>query len=193
MNTPVMEKFVNSLTEVRLRRGEILTLSGQLDTNVYIVKSGIIRLSYFDGMKEKTFAFGTPGTLSTQMHCYYMRLPSFFQTDACTDVVMMKISKQEFDALIAESAEFTRWVLDRALDQLCGLEMKLDRVNGMASERYMAMAKVMPEVVGSVSAKLIASYLGVTPAYLSQLKKRCLIKVEKTKGEINPFASHSVK
>lgn len=108
MDTPIMEKFLNSLTEIRLRRGEVLTGYGQLDTNVYVVKSGIIRLTYFDGLKEKTFAFGTPGTLSTQMHCYYMHVPSFFQSDACTETVVMKTSKQKFDALVAESDEFAR-------------------------------------------------------------------------------------
>lgn len=193
MDTPIMEKFIGSLTEVRLRRGEVLTHYGQLDSNVYIIKSGIIKLTYFDGLKERIFAFGTPGTLSTQMHCYYMHLPSFFQSDACTDVVVMKISKQKFDALIAESEEFARWVLDRALDQLCGLEMRLDRVNGRAYERYVALMRIVPEVVGSVSAKSIASYLGITPAYLSQLKKKYAIRIQKNEGKINPVTSHSVK
>lgn len=193
MDTPAMEKVLDSMTEVCLRRGEALTLSGQMDTNMYIIRKGIIRLSYFDGMKEKTFAFGTPGSLFTQLHCYYMRLPAFFQGDASTDAVVMKISKEKFDGLLAESEELTRWFLDRTLDQLCGLEMRLHRLSGLAGERYTAMVRGMPEVTGSVSSKLIASYLGITPAYLSQLKKKHSIKVEKNVGEINPFASHNLK
>lgn len=193
MDTPVMEKFIASMTEIRLRSGELLTLCGQMDTNIYVVRSGIMRLTYFDDLKEKTFAFGTPGTLLAQLPCYYMHRPSFFQSEACTNAVVMKVSKDRFDSLLAESAELTQWFLDRALDQLCGLEMRLDRFNGMAGERYAAMVKVMPEVVGSVSSKIIASYLGITPAYLSQIKKKYAIRVEKNEGEVGPFASHSVK
>lgn len=193
MDTPVMEKFIASMTEIRLRSGELLTLCGQMDANIYVVRSGIMRLTYFDDLKEKTFAFGTPGTLLAQLPCYYMHRPSFFQSEACTNAVVMKVSKDRFDSLLAESAELTQWFLDRALDQLCGLEMRLDRFNGMAGERYAAMVKVMPEVVGSVSSKIIASYLGITPAYLSQIKKKYAIRVEKNEGEVGPFASHSVK
>lgn len=193
MDTPIMEKFINSLTEVPLRRGEVLTNYGQLDTNVYVIKSGIIKLSYFDGLNERTFAFGTPGALLAQMHCYYMHLSSFFQSDACTEAVVMKISKQKFDALIAESNEFSRWVLDRALDQLCGLEIRLKQNNGLAHERYAALVKVIPEVIGSVSAKVLASYLGITPAYLSQLKKKYAIQVEKNSGKVSSITSRSLE
>ena len=105
----------------------------------------------------------------------------------------MKIPKQKFDALISESEEFARWVPDRALDQLCGLEMRLDRVDGRAYERYVSLVNIVPEVVGSVSSKSIASYLGITPAYLSQLKKRYAIRVAKNEGKISPVTSHTVK
>ena len=192
MDTPAMEKFMASLEEVHLKRGEVLTRYGQLDANVYVIKNGIIKLSYFEGETERVFAFGMPGSLSTQMHCYYRRLPSFFQSEACTDAVVMKISKQKFDALISESDEFARWVLDRALDQLCGLEMRLERVNGQAYERYVSIVQLMPQVAGSVPAKVMASYLGVTPAYLSQLKKKYAIEVKKNKRDIDPFTSLSL-
>lgn len=196
METPVMEKFLSSLTEVHLKRGGILTRYGQLDTNVYIVKSGIIKLSYFEEGVERVFAFGFPGTLAIQMHCYYGRRPSFFQTDACSKAVVMKISKQKFDEFIEESAEFARWVLDRALAQLYGLETRLGKVSGLAYERYIAVMQIMPEVVANVPAKFIASYLGVTPSYLSQLKKQYSLEMEKGRGQgqkFNPFTTNSIK
>ena len=123
MDEPVMEKFIGLLTEVELPRGGVLTRYGQYDSNIYIIRDGILKLSYLEGDKESILAFGMNGSLLAQMHCYYMRRPSFFQCEACTDAVVMKIGKQEFDALVAESPYFARWVLDRTLDQLCGLEM----------------------------------------------------------------------
>lgn len=194
MNTPVMEKFLGLLTEIRLQKGEILTRCGQLDTNIYIIASGIIRLTYFDGLNERTFAFGRPGSLLMQMHCYYMRLPSFFQCNACTPCTMLKISKQEFDTLVDESAEFAKFVLDRALDQLCGLEMRLDWINGQSSDRFAAMMKIMPEVIECVSSRIIASYLGITPAYLSQLKKKIPYQNREEQNDVKScFTSHSLK
>ena len=37
---------------VALKPGEVLIGYGQFDTNVYIVKEGILQLLYFDGEKE---------------------------------------------------------------------------------------------------------------------------------------------
>lgn len=134
-----------------------------------------MKLSYLKGDKEVILAFGMNGSLLTQMHCYYLRKPSFFQCEACTDAVVMKISKSQFDAFAEESPYFARWVLDRALDQLCGLEMRLERINGSASERYLSLLRIMPEVVANVRSKDIASYLGITSIYFSRLKKELSI------------------
>ena len=192
MDSPVMEHFISLLTEGHLKHGEVLTRYGQLDTNIYIIRRGILKLCYFDGDSERIFAFGVPGTLSTQMHCYYTRTPSIFQYEACTDAVMMKISKQEFDALIRESADFSRWVLDRALDQLCSLEIRLDRINGQAENRYLNLLQIAPEVVSRVRAKDIASYLGITPDYFSKLKKRLAIRKASEKVE-EPSTRNAVR
>ena len=193
MDTEIMNRFLNALTEVNLRRGEVLTGYGKLDSNLYIVRAGIVRLIYFDGLTEKTFAFGTPGTLYTQMHSYSMHLPSVFQVEACINSVVMKISKQKFDAFLAESDEFARWMLDKALDQLCALEMRMNRINGSARERYESLVKTIPEVAGNVSSRIIASYLGITPVYLSRLKKMYSVKHEKAEGQINPITLNSIK
>lgn len=180
MDEPVMEKFIGLLTEIKLPRGGILTHYGQYDSNVYVIREGILKLSYLEGDKEKILAFGMNGSIFSQMHCYYMKRPSFFQCEACTDTQVMKIGKSEFDALIDESPYFARWVLDRSLDQLCGLEMRLERLNGSASERYMSLMRIMPEVAVRVKEKDIASYLGITPIYFSKLKKELNI----SKGSI---------
>ena len=190
MDEPVMEKFIGLLTEVELPRGGVLTRYGQYDRNIYIIRDGILKLSYLEGDKESILAFGMNGSLLAQMHCYYMRRPSFFQCEACTDAVVMKIGKQEFDALVAESPYFARWVLDRTLDQLCGLEMRLERLNGSAKERYQSLLNIMPEVAARVKDKDIASYLGITPIYFSKLKKELNISKSSVK-EKKPLAARS--
>lgn len=171
----------------------MLTRYGQYDSNVYIIRSGILKLSYLEGDKESILAFGLNGSVLTQMHCYYMKRPSFFQCEACTDTVVMKIGKQEFDALIEESPYFARWVLDRTLDQLCGLEMRLERLNGSASERLKSLIRIMPEVVARVKDKDIASYLGITPIYFSKLKKELNISKADVKKDKPLTARNSTR
>ena len=193
MDIPVMTAFLESLEEKSLRKEEVLTDYGQMDSRIYIIKSGIVRLVYFEGLNEKTLAFGTPGSLFTSMHCYYLRQPSFFQCVACTDAVVMYTSKEKFDTLVKQSLEFSNWVLDRAMDQLCGLEVRLERLNGQAYERYEAMVRNCPSVVNNVSDRLIASYLGITPAWLSVIKKKHALGIKKNgQKDIQPVSSKSI-
>ena len=193
MDTPAMAAFLESLEEKSLRKEEVLTDYGQMDTRIYIIRSGIVRLVYFDGLNEKTLAFGTPGSLFTQMHCYYLRKPSFFRAVACLDSVVMYTTKQKFDALVSASKDFSNWVLDRAFDQLCGLCVRLERLNGQAYERYEAMVRDCPQVVNNVSDRLIASYLGITPAWLSVIKKKHALNIKKnSQKDILPVTSKSI-
>jgi CRP-like cAMP-binding protein len=167
----LMWEFLNAMTEVRLKPKQVLISYGQFDDNIYVIKDGIIRYCYFDGDKEKTFGFGTPGSLSIQYHCYYMRQPSFFQLEACGESTVMKISKKEFDSLVARSLDFARWMLTMSSGQLYTNEVKLSLINGMAKERFLSLMQNRPEIIARVPLRIIASYLGVTPSSLSRLKR----------------------
>lgn len=167
----LMNEFLKSMTEIHLKSREILISYGQVDDNIYVIKDGIIRYCYFDGDKEKTFGFGTPGSVSIQYHCYYMRQPSFFQLEACGESTVMKISKKEFDSLVARSLDFARWMLTMSSGQLYTNEVKLSLINGMAKERFLSLMQNRPEIIARVPLRIIASYLGVTPSSLSRLKR----------------------
>jgi CRP-like cAMP-binding protein len=167
----LMDEFLNSLTEVKLKSGDMLVRYGQMDDNLYVMKSGIIRYCFFDGDMEKTFGFVVPGNVMIQYHCYYMRLPAFFQVETCVESVVMKISKKEIESFIARSHEFSTWMLTLSLEQLYTNEKKLSIINGLAENRFNALMHNRPEIMANVPLKIIASYLGITPQYLSQLRK----------------------
>lgn len=176
----IMDRFLDMMTEVRLKVNEPIISYGELNSDVYILKEGIIRLIYFDGINERTHAFALAGTMVMSHHSYFMRYPAFLQVEACIESTVMKISKRAFDDLMEESHEFSRWVADMALSQLYSYEMKLSVINGTtAKERFVSLAKSRPMIMEKVSLKIIASYLGITPQYLSMLKQQfSLLKEE---------------
>lgn len=170
LSDELMNRLMTDMTEVCLKEGEVLIPYGRTDSHIYVVKSGIVRYCYFDGDKEKTFGFATPGTMMLSYHSYVMNEPSFFQLEACNKAAVMKIPKPEFDRLLEQSNEFSRWMLSLSLGQLYYNEKKFFVVNGLAKERFRSLVRNRPEIIRGVSQKIIASYLGVTPNYLSKLK-----------------------
>jgi len=171
MKDETIDRFVGLMTEVKLKRNQILVPYNSVDDNIYIVKQGIIRTVYFDGFREVTFAFAPPGSLKISYYSFVKKLPSFNKYVACCDSVVAKISKARFTDLMKESHDFALWVSAVFMVQFFLYEMKREVMNGDAGERFEALVANRPEIMENVSDRIIASYIGVSPQYLCKLKK----------------------
>ena len=98
----IMDQFISSMEEITLHQGDILIADGSLDSNIYIVKEGIMAHTYLSGAKDCCWGFSLPGTMMYSLHPYYFNKPAFYQVIACCDSVVMKQSKERFDNLIAD-------------------------------------------------------------------------------------------
>ncbi len=92
MKGETMDLFVGLMSERKVKRNKTLIPYGAVDDNIYIVKTGLVRIAYFDGFKEVTFGFALPGTLLISYYSLLRVDPSFTQLSACCDSVVMKIS-----------------------------------------------------------------------------------------------------
>jgi CRP-like cAMP-binding protein len=171
MKDETMNEFLGLMVEMPLRRGQPLIDYNTLDDSIYVVKKGIIRTAYFDGFNEKTFAFALPGTVLISYYSLCQGIPSFSKLEACCDSVIMKVTKAKFTDLTNRSPDFARWMMYMSLTELMFHEKKREIVNGDARERFEALILNRPEIIKNVSSKIIASYIGITPIYLSKLKK----------------------
>ena len=171
MKDETMDMFIGSMSEIELKANEPLIDYGALDGNVYVLKSGIVRAAYFNGFKEMTFAFGTPGTMIVSYYAFYKGEPSFFKLEASCRSVVMKIPKAKFVELTQQSHDFAQWVMWMSIGQLWLYEKKLVVVNGDAKERFEALIRNRPEIMEKVPMKHIAAYIGVTPQYLCKMKR----------------------
>ncbi len=170
MSDELFERFIGATTEVDLKNREVLIPYGKLDTNLYVQKSGILRACWFDGENEKTDGFALPGSIVMSYHSHFMRLPAFFQVESCGESSVLKLSKQQLDSLVDSSNEFAKWFIAVQSAQLYLYEFKHSAITGNVKERYQALVKNRPEILNRVPVKIVASYLGITPNYLSHLK-----------------------
>lgn len=167
-----IEIFLSMAEEVRLNAGDVLIEAGKYNADVYIVKEGIIRYADMNGDKERTFAFGLAGTLFMSMHSFVMHEPSYYQIEACCETVVLRIPEKRYWEAVRGNIEIAIWMLHVSQGELCFLEHINSTVhNGDARERYIQLKKRRPEILSRVPQRIIASYLGVTPEYLSRLKR----------------------
>lgn len=148
---------------------------GKTCPDVFIVKDGIIRVWDFDGVKERTFGFGLPGTIFESKHSFVMHGPSYYQVETCCPSTILRIPEKEFWKTVAEDHSFAIFMLHNAYGELYSHEFKESTINnGSARERFEAMLKYRPIILEKVPQKIIASYLGITSEYFSVLKRRLL-------------------
>ena len=79
----LIDRLLENSDEISLKSGKVLIGYGQTDTNIYIVKDGIIQLLYFKGEKEVTFGFAFPGTFMCSPQSVYMNQPAVMQIESC--------------------------------------------------------------------------------------------------------------
>lgn len=167
---PCYDRLVEGSKLIQLRRREAMIDAGKFDPNIYIVKNGMVRLTYMDNNLERTRGFAMPGTLLISYHSYYGDAPSFYRFEAVVPSVVVKISKEKFDKLIKEDQEFAFWLLQGAQNHIYYEEIKNKNTSGEAKNKLIQLMQDWPEIFTKVPAKIIASYMGITEVHLSRIK-----------------------
>lgn len=172
----MMDEFINLGSVIEASSGEAICSAGQIDSNIYIVISGIICRWRWNNHKEVVDTFSMPGTMFMEYHSYYASKEAHAFFEACCPSRLLRISARDFDGLIERNHTFTRWVLSMAQCQLFTYEIRELTLNGSVYERYETLMRQRPEIIRKVPLKTVAAYLGVSPQYLSTLRKEWLLK-----------------
>ncbi len=159
---------------LKLKRREAIIKEGEVSDNMYIIVNGVMRIYYLDGNQEVTHAFGSNGTMVHPMHCYYKHLPSPDTYEACCPTELLMISREDFNNLSMNDDNFARWLLSISQLQLFHFELRRKVIRGDATERYRKLVVHRPEILQKVPLKIIASYLGITPEYLSNIRSKTI-------------------
>ncbi len=147
----------------QIKKGEIIQRSGDLNTKVYRVESGLLRSYCIDrNGRENIFMFAPEGWMIADSHG--PEVPSFLYIDALEDSVVEVLPKD------LEREKKNIPALTRRIAALQDRVLMLMSSN--AIERYEYFVNTYPNMVQRVPQKMIASFLGVTPETLSAAKSK---------------------
>ena len=167
-----IDELLDLAHEESFTRGQAIIHEGSKCPDIFIVTRGIVRFADMDGERERTFAFALPGSIVMSKHSFVMDLPSYYRVEACCDTDVLVIDRDQFWALMERNHDLALWMLKYAYGECFYQEYKNASVhNGTAADRYRRMLGDRPEITDRVPQKMVASYLGVTPEYLSKLKR----------------------
>ena len=156
------------------RRNEVLIDFHEVCKGYYFVNSGCLRLfTYTSDGNETTRYFGFKGGFCTALPSFIQQTPAHEYLQAITKSELLYISRHDFYNLVDTVPTFA--IIYRGILEL-GFINAQKRIYGFqgfnALEKVRWMIKYQPEFLLSLSNKMAASYLGISPSTLSRIKSR---------------------
>lgn len=155
-------------------RKENLVEEGQICRHHYFVLNGLLR-KFFINEKgiEQTTEFAIETWWITDNFAYEYQVPTEFYIQAVEKSMILYITQEKQERLLEEfpvMERYFRYVYQRAY---AAAQKRIQFLFSFSKEEfYFQAVRNHPEFVQRVPQYLIASYLGFTPEYLSEIRKR---------------------
>ncbi|WP_300670839.1 Crp/Fnr family transcriptional regulator [Soonwooa sp.] len=152
---------------VLLREGEICQFEAY-------IKKGCVRIFYNgESGQEVTLAFAIEDWWVCDIASFSEQKPSrlFMETLEETEVVMLNPKTKE--QLLAKNPRLERFFRLLVQRNLCAIQNRLlNTISKSAAERYVEFIQLYPTIPQRVPQYYIASYLGVSPEFVSKIRKK---------------------
>jgi CRP-like cAMP-binding protein len=172
------DAFVAIIYEKRVRRGEILVKPGEVCTEQYFINRGCMRVYYTNSEDvEFVLSFGVEDWWITDVASYYSGAISKLYVDAIEDSELLVVEKAAYDKLLEDYPVFNRVfreMLQRAY--VANMTRILNDISLPGEERYIEFQKKYGYLEQRVLQRQVASYLGMTPEFLSKIRRKLASK-----------------
>lgn len=158
--------------KILLKRNEYLKIAGTVETNLFYIISGSLKISTIDDFEEYIIRFGYKNNFITALDSFITEKPSEFYIQAIKKTELKVISKENYLNLINQDKELKQlWnvILQQLIVQQ--IEREKDILTTSPKERYNRVLHRSPQLFQEIPNKYIASYLRMSPETLSRLKK----------------------
>lgn len=164
--------FLSLIKFQKVAKRDFLLHQGDLCKTINFVNSGTLRAFFTDKeSRESTIMFAVEDWWITDMHCFLKQSAAMLSIQAIEDSTVWTLRKQDLETLYNNVPKFERFF--RILMQNAYVREQvrvLENLSLTAEERYNNFVKKYPQIVQQVTQKQIASYLGITPEFLSALR-----------------------
>ncbi len=166
--------FLSVVKRAVFQKKEHLLRAGEIPRVTNFITKGCLR-SYTTDQQgvEHTSLFGIEGWWISDLSAFLKQSPATYGVIAIEPTEVLQIEKNDLEAIYATIPKFERYF--RILHQNAFItlnERYIQNISIPAEERYLAFRKKYPGLELRVPLKYIASYLGITPEFLSMLRRR---------------------
>jgi len=160
--------------ERRVKRRQFILQEGAICKHNTFVVEGCFRMYTVDEKgKEHNLQFAIEKWWIGDVGSFHSEEPSKLYIEAIENAVILQIKKEDQLKLFVDYPKFNQIFRVLAENAMVGLQQRIIRnISATAEERYLDFLNRYPQFFNRISNVQIASYLGVTPEFLSAVRKK---------------------
>ena len=169
------KSFFLSLLEPRsLKRKKMYLRAGEVCKHSAFVTDGTLKSFTVDkDGKEHILSFAIRDWWIADMYSLLSQKPAILNITAIADAEVLMLSRQNQQLLYEKVPKFERFFRIIVENSLVANQQRLiDNMSSPAEERYLRFIEKYPAIPSCVPQHNIASYLGITPEFLSKIRAR---------------------
>jgi CRP-like cAMP-binding protein len=121
---------------------------------------------------EHVLTFAPKNWWIGDMYSLISQKPGILNVQSMSDAEVLYLSKTHQELLYKQVPKFERFFRIIIENSLVSYQQRvIDNMSLSAEERYLKFCKIYPNLIHEISQKHVASFIGVTPEFLSKMKK----------------------
>ena len=167
---------LNEFKQKKLRKGEYLLLKDAVSSHMRFIAKGALRSYYIDPQgKEHILQLGIEGWWINDLYSYLTRTPAKHYIQTVEESVVLQIHRDALEKLYETVPLLERFFSLKIQRGYIALqERTVQRMSQTAEERYLEFRSKYRLLEQRFPQYMIASYLDVTPEFLSAVRKKML-------------------
>lgn len=168
-------EIMRSLTRIKsVRKGQFVAEQGEICRYENFVVKGCLRCYHVDEAgKEHVVQFAVEEWWISDLHSFLTQSPAHFNVDAIEPSVLVQFGYHELQELYQQVPKFERFfrlIIQNAF--IASQKRVISTFSQDAENRYLEFKNRYPDIESRVPQYMIASYLGISPEFLSKIRQR---------------------
>jgi len=166
------EKLTSCLIRIELKKGDKFLCIGQQSDKIGFVVNGTLEMTMESDGNEVSIDFFLPNTFVSDYVSFISHEPSPTNITALKRTTILTINREDLENLYKSSIQFQK--LGRMISEYFFIDFaKRIRDRELSiKERYNKLLKEKPQYLQEIPQYKIASFLGVSPEWLSKIRAR---------------------
>ncbi|PIF47319.1 CRP-like cAMP-binding protein [Chryseobacterium sp. 52] len=173
-----LEKYCSAFRIQKLKKKDFLLKEGDICESEGFVLNGCFKVFHTDSnADEQILYFAVEDWWISDIDSFINQIPSQLNIQAIEDSEILLISKEDKEKLYQEIPEIEKLMRLKFQISIIALQRRIiDNLSKSSDEQYQDFLKKYPKTAHRLTNIQIAAYLGVTPEFISRIRRKMVNK-----------------